>query len=89
MPVVKLENKSARILHISLGGGRNVPVPPSEKGPMTVKLSDSEKEAFDINVATETVQEWITAGDLVITDAEPEPEPEPEDEPVDTDEDEG
>jgi hypothetical protein len=69
MPRVKLENKTARILHISLGGGKNVAVPPAEGG-IKVKFSDSEKEAFDKNVATPEVQGWIDAGDLVIEELE-------------------
>lgn len=87
MPVVKLENKTARILHISLGGGRNVAIPPTVGG-IKVKMSDSEKEAFDLNVATETVQEWISSDALVITEVEAEPEADAEDEDA-PDEDEG
>lgn len=68
--VIKLENKTARILHVSLGGGKSVPVPPVEGG-ITLKLTDSEKEDFDANLATETVQEWIAAGDLVVTEKAP------------------
>lgn len=90
MPVVKLENKTARILHVSLGGGRNVAIPPTEGG-IKVKMSDSEKESFDLNVATETVQEWIDSGDLIISEGEAEPpaddaEDDLDDEPADEDE---
>lgn len=76
MPKVKLENKTARILHISMGGGKNIAIPPTEGG-ITAKLSEAEKEAFDKNVATDEVQSWIAAGDLVVEDL-PEEDEEPE-----------
>jgi len=65
MPDIKLENKSARMLHISIGGAKQLAIPPVEGG-IKVKLNDAEKAAFDANVATETVQGWITAGELVV-----------------------
>lgn len=87
MPKVKLENKTAKILHVSLGGGKNVAIPPTEGG-ITVKFSEREKEAFDKNVATDEVQSWIAAGDLTVEDLpddeeaaeEEDLEPEPEEE---------
>jgi len=78
MADLTLQNKSARILHISLGGGAVVTVPPVEGGGgIAVTMTDTEKAAFDRNVATAVVQAWITAGDLVITEAPP-PEPLPD-----------
>jgi hypothetical protein len=65
MPQLKLENKTARILHISTGGGKNVAIPPTEGG-VTLTLSAAEKASFDKNVATPEVQGWIAAGDLVL-----------------------
>lgn len=88
MPSVKIENKSARILHISLGGGQVVTVPPTVGG-VTVTFTDTEQAAFDKNVATPKVQEWIEVGDLVITPGEPEkPPPEPEEPPPEPEADE-
>jgi hypothetical protein len=74
MAEVKLENKSARILHVSLGGGGSLAIPPQEGG-ITVTMDEAEKEAFDKNVATDAVQEWIAAGELIISDATPGVEP--------------
>jgi hypothetical protein len=74
MPTLQLENKTARILHISMGDGATITIPPTEGG-IVVELSDAEKAAFDANVATEEVQEWITGGVLVITEKVPEPPP--------------
>ena len=76
---VKLENKSARILHINLGDGGIVTVPPSDPatgGGITVELDDAEQDRFDKAIATPAVKEWIDAGELVITDDGPtEPPP--------------
>lgn len=74
MPSFKLENKSARILHINLGGGNIITVPPTEGG-ITVKLDDAEATQFDKAIALAEVQAWVEANELIITDAEPEPEP--------------
>lgn len=95
MPAIKLENKSARILLISLGGGGVVTVPPSDpttgQGAVTLTMTDDEKVRFDTAVATPAVQEWIDAEELVISDAPDAPtppsaarpvEPEAEDKPT-------
>jgi hypothetical protein len=76
MANLRLENKTARILHISTGGGATLAIPPVEGG-ITVQMSDSEKAAFDANVATDEVQSWITGGVLVITDMEGTTDPPP------------
>jgi hypothetical protein len=78
MPAAKLENKSARILHISMGGGETLAVPPSEGGIVVRFAEGAEAEAFAKNIATQTVQEWIDSGELVITEAPDEPEVDPE-----------
>lgn len=73
MPAIKLENKSARILLISLGGGDVVTVPPSDpttgQGAVVLTMDDDEKARFDKAVATPAVQEWVDAEELVISDA--------------------
>ncbi len=63
---IKLENKSARILHISLGDGQFVTIPPTESGGVEITFTDDEQTRFDKNLATATVQEWIEAGLLVV-----------------------
>jgi hypothetical protein len=90
MPEVKLENTTAHIMHISMGGGQTLAIPPTEGGIM-VMFTDAEKVVFDANVATPAVQEWVTAGDLIITETpinevdpppvEPPVEPPPEEPP--------
>lgn len=72
MPAIKLENKSARILLISLGGGEVVTVPPSDpttgQGAVVLQMDDAEKERFDKALATPAVQEWVDAEELVVSD---------------------
>lgn len=72
MPTVKLENKTARILHIGLGGGAAVTVPPTDpstgSGGVVLQMDDTERERFDRAVATPAVQEWVEAEELVITE---------------------
>jgi hypothetical protein len=52
-----------------MGGGETLAVPPTEGG-IVVRFADgAEAEAFQKNVATPTVQEWIESGELIITDA--------------------
>lgn len=65
MATIKIENKSARILMIGLGGGVCVSVPPSEGG-IEVSFDDAEQEQFDKAVATPAVKAWIEAGELVV-----------------------
>lgn len=88
MASVKLENKSARILHIGLGGAESIAVPPTEGGITVTFASDSEQARFDAAVATPAVQEWVEAGELVIESADPPEPPElPEADDDDADED--
>ena len=79
MASVKLDNKSARILMVGLGGGESLTVPPTDPttgvGGITVKFTDDEKERFDKAIATPAVQEWIEAEELVISDGPADPEP--------------
>lgn len=88
MPSVTIENTSARILMINLGGGQVCTVPPTEGG-ITVTFDDAEQALFDKAIATPAVAAWIESGELVITPAESETEPEtePEIEPADDEED--
>jgi hypothetical protein len=62
----KFENKSARILHISVGDGQTLAIPPSESG-VTLEIEDSQKPALQANIATPAVQAWIDDGQLTIT----------------------
>lgn len=72
MPV-KLENKSARILCIGLGGGESLAIPPSEGG-IEVSFDDAEQERFDKALATPAVKAWIEAEELVVSEgADPAP----------------
>ena len=76
----RFENKSARILHISLGDGQTLAIPPTEGG-VTHEVSDAAKPLFQANIATPAVQAWIDDGQLTITEIEetpPDPPPEGE-----------
>lgn len=73
----KFENKSARILHISVGDGQTLAIPPVEGG-ITLEIEDSQKPALQANIATPAVQAWITDGQLTITEVEEAPPPDPE-----------
>lgn len=73
MATIKLENKSARILMVGIGGGECVTIPPTEGG-IEVSFDDAEQERFDKAVATPAVKEWIDAGELVVSVGEAEPE---------------
>jgi hypothetical protein len=70
----KFENKSARILHLSVGDGQTLAIPPSEGG-ITLEIEDSQKPALQANIATPAVQAWINDGQLTITEVEEEPPP--------------
>lgn len=76
MCTMQLENKTARILHIGLTGGKALAIPPMETGGIIVEMSDPEKAAFDIAVASEEVQSWITGGALIVTEIADPPPPE-------------
>lgn len=73
----KFENKSARILHISVGEGQTLAIPPSESG-VTLEIEDSQKPALQANIATPAVQAWIDDGQLIITEVEDPNAPPPE-----------
>lgn len=62
---VKLENKSARVLHIGLGDGQTLSVPPTEGG-VEFTLTDEEQKLLDKNLETPAVQALIEAGELVV-----------------------
>lgn len=87
MASVRLENKSARILLIGLGGAESISVPPAEGGIVVTFSSGAEQERFARAVATPAVQEWIDSGELVLTDPERRSPAEPV-EPAEPDEDE-
>jgi len=74
MCTFQLENKAARILHIGLGGGKILTIPPTVGG-ITVEMSDPEKAKFEIAIATEEVKSWIDGGVLVVTEKVEEPPP--------------
>ena len=74
MPV-KLENKTARILMIGLGGGESLAIPPTEGG-IEVSFDDGEQERFDKALATPAVKAWTEAGELVVTAEASEPKDE-------------
>jgi len=71
----QLENKTARILHVGLGGGKSLAIPPMETGGIVVEMTDPEKAAFAAAMATEEVKGWIDGGMLIITEKEEEPPP--------------
>lgn len=74
---IQFENKSARILHIGLGGSEFITIPPREEGGgTTVTVDDAEKERLDKALATPTVKQWIDDGELVMTEGAAEPPPE-------------
>jgi hypothetical protein len=66
MKTVQIHNKSARLKHISCGGGQTVSVPPSET-PTTITFeSDEEVKRFDEALKNPAVKRWIDAGELTI-----------------------
>lgn len=72
----KFENKSARILHIGVGEGQTLAIPPTEGG-VTIEVQDADKPAFQANIQTPAVQAWINDGQLTITEVEEAPPPDP------------
>lgn len=65
---VKLENRTARIISISLGGGDFVTVPPIDPpAPVEITLAtDADKARLERALATPIVKAWIEAGELVV-----------------------
>lgn len=65
---IKLENRTARLLHISVGRGDFVTVPPLDPpGPVELTLAtDADKARLDKALATPIIQAWIAAGELVV-----------------------
>ena len=48
---VRLENKTAHLKHLALGGGESLAIPPTESGPgVEIKLeSDDERKRFNLS----------------------------------------
>lgn len=66
MKQVQIHNKSARLKHISCGGGMTVTVPPSET-PITITLeNDDEVKRFHEALKNPAVKRWLDAGEVVI-----------------------
>lgn len=66
--LVRLENKTEHVLHITLAGGDVVSVPPSEDGKtQTLTFSTAEERGrFEAALNTETVQQWLRDQHLVV-----------------------
>ena len=72
---IKLENTTQRILMLHLKGGRIVAIPPRAEAPegVTIEMSDAQKPAFDVALASPAVLAWVHAGELLVTLETPEP----------------
>lgn len=63
----RLENRSAHMKYITLGGGQSIAVPPQEQGGVDISFeTDAEAAAFKRALETPTVCEWIASGELVV-----------------------
>jgi len=73
--VSEFQNQSAHVIHVSIGDGAFITVPPTV-GAATVRiaLTATEKTGLDAGLATTAAQQWITACELVVVAAPPPPE---------------
>lgn len=64
---VQLENKTERVMHITLEGGAIISVPPLEQGAQTVTFADADERArFERALQTDAVRHWIENKELVV-----------------------
>ena len=64
---VRLENRSAHLKYITIGGGQSIAVPPQEQGGIDLTFdSEAELAAFKRALETQTVRDWIASGELVV-----------------------
>ena len=73
------QNTSAHVIHISIGDGAFVTVPPTiGAATVTVALTAKEQTGLTAALATVAVQAWVTACELVIVPVVPPDPPPPE-----------
>lgn len=67
MKQVTVHNKSARLKHVNLGGGRVVSIAPTET-PTAINFdSDEEAQRFTEAINAPAVKKWIDAGELELS----------------------
>lgn len=71
------QNTSAHVIHISIGDGAFVTVPPTVgAATVAIALTAKEQTGLDAGLLTDAVQAWVTACELVVVPPEPPPPPE-------------
>lgn len=77
--VSTFQNLSAHVIHISIGDGAFVTVPPTVgTATVVVALTAKEQTGLEAALATEAVQAWVTACELVLVAPPPPLPPDPD-----------
>jgi hypothetical protein len=68
--VTGFANTTAHVIHVSIGQGAFVTVPPTVgNASILVALTPTEQTGLTAALTTVTVDAWVTAGELVVTPA--------------------